>query len=111
LNWRQVSETFEAGSIVVADKAVEEGVAVGVRDEEAMGDAALGLLSDGLDDAAVEALDETIGLRPIGSCQTMGDTASGADAIEGVAGLNVARTFRVVEALACRFSSMMRGAP
>ena len=111
MNWRQVAEALEAGSIVVGDKAVEEGISVFVRDEEPVSDATFWLATDGLDDAAVEALDETIGLRPIGSCQTMGDTASGADAIEGVAGLNVARTFRVVEALACRFSSMMRGAP
>ena len=60
-----VAETLEAGSIVVVNEAVEEGIAVCVRDEEAMGDAAFGLPTDGLDDATVEAFDEAVGLRAV----------------------------------------------
>jgi len=85
LVWRQVTETLEASSIVVVDEAIEEGVSIGVRDKEPMSDAAFGLPADGFDDATVEAFDEAVGLRPIGSGEAMVDATFGADAVEGMA--------------------------
>src|SRR5215216_4070068 len=82
LERRQVVETLETGSIVIIDEAVEESITVGVRDEEPMSDAAFGLATDGFDDAAVKSFDETIGLRPVWSCQAVVDSAFGADLIE-----------------------------
>jgi len=67
------------------DEAVEEGITVGVRYEEPMSDAALGLAADGIDDAAVKTFDETIGLWPIGSCEAVVDSAFGTDLVERVA--------------------------
>jgi hypothetical protein len=84
LAWRQVVETLEAGSIVVVDEAIEEGVAVGVGDEEPVGDTAFGLPTDRFDDPAIEAFDEAIGLRPVRPCEAVIDLALGANAIEGV---------------------------
>ncbi len=75
---------FEASSIVVVDEAVEEGIAIGVRGEEAMGDATLGLLSEGFDDPPVEALDQTVGLWPIWFGQAMVDFVFGTDPVEGM---------------------------
>ena len=69
----EVVEALETGSIVVVDEAHEEGVAVGVRDEEPVGDAAFGLPTDGFDDPAIEAFDEAVGLRPVGSGETVLD--------------------------------------
>ena len=82
---RQVAKALEACSIVIVDEAVEEGIAVGMGDEAPMRDAAFGLASDGFHDAAVEALDETVGLRPIGSGEAAVNSVLGADAIKGVA--------------------------
>ena len=83
MDWRQVTETLEAGSIVVVDEAIEEGVSIGVRNEEPMSDAAFRLPADRFDDAAVEAFDEAVGVRPIGSGEAVVDATLGADAIEG----------------------------
>ena len=47
-----------------------------------MGGATLGLLTNGFDDAAIEALDQTVGLRSIWSSQAMIDFVVGADLIE-----------------------------
>jgi hypothetical protein len=44
--------------------------------------ASLGLPADGLRDPAVEAFDEAVGLRPIGSGQAVIDFVGGADDIE-----------------------------
>jgi hypothetical protein len=84
LAWGQVVETLEAGSIVVVDEAIEEEVAVGVGDEEPMGDAAFGLPTDRFDNPAIEAFDEAIGLRPVRSGETVVDLALGAEVIEGM---------------------------
>jgi len=84
LDGGQVTEALETGSIVVVYEAVEEGIAIGVRDEEAMGAASLGLLADGVDDATVEAFDQSIGLRPVRSREAMIDVVLGTEAIEGM---------------------------
>ena len=57
MDWSEVTETFETRSIVVVDEAVEEGISLGVRDEEAMSGGAFWLSTDGFDDATVEAFD------------------------------------------------------
>jgi hypothetical protein len=46
--------------------------------------AALGFSADGFGDAAVEALDETVGLRPVRSGQAVINLVVGADQIERV---------------------------
>ena len=92
MDWSEVTETLETCSIVVADEAVEEGISIGVRDEEAMSGSALWLSTDGFDDATVEAFDQAVGLRPIGFGQAVVDVVFGADAIEGMAaGGSIAR--------------------
>src|SRR5215467_2137844 len=80
----QVAETFEAGKIVVVDEAVEEGITIGMRGKAAMGDAPFRLPTDRLGDAPIEAFGEAIGLRPVGSGETVVDLALGAETIEGV---------------------------
>src|SRR6266446_5308122 len=85
LERRDVAETFEAGSIVVVHEAVEESIAVGVGDKEAVSDAAFRLATDGLDDATVEAFDEAVGLRAVRFGEAMINSMFGADAIEGMA--------------------------
>ena len=82
--WRQIAETFETGVIVIVDEAIEEGISVGMRCEAAMSDAAFRLPTHGVSDAAVEAFDEAVGLRPVGSSETVVDLALGAEAIEGM---------------------------
>ena len=52
--------------------------------EGAAGDAAFGFSADSLGDAAVEAFNEPVGLRPIRSGQTVIDAVVGADEIERV---------------------------
>src|SRR5262245_50014683 len=84
LERRQVAETLEAGSIVVVDEAIEEGIAVSVRDEQAVSDAAFGLATDSFDQSTIEALDHAIGLRAIGSGEAVIDLMAGADTIEGM---------------------------
>src|SRR4051812_32973921 len=74
------------------DEASEEGVAVGVGGKQPMGNASFGLAADGVDDAAVEAFDEAVGLRSIGPGQAVVDLVLGADAIEWmVSGRPIAR--------------------
>src|SRR3981189_2529518 len=80
----EVAEAFEACAIVVSDKTVEEGVAIGMAGKGAPRAAALGCPADGLGDTAVEAFDETVGLRPIRSGQTVVNLVVGADEIERV---------------------------
>jgi hypothetical protein len=82
---RPIGEAFEAGSVVVIDEAFEEGVPISVGGERAVGGTALGLAADGVRNSAVEALDQTIGLRPIRSGQAVLDTACCAEAVERMA--------------------------
>src|SRR5579859_1888940 len=92
LDWSEVSETLETRSIVVVDEAIEEGISLGVRDEEAMSGGPLWLSTDGFDDATVEAFDQAVGLRPIGFGQAVVNVVFGADPIEGMAaGRSIAR--------------------
>ena len=84
LQRRVVAEAFEAGSIVVGDEAVEEGIAIGVAGEGAACAAAFGLAADGFGDASVEALDEAVGLRTVRSGQAVVDVVAGAEEIERV---------------------------
>src|SRR3954467_973161 len=79
-----ITEAFEAGPIVVSDEAVEEGITVGMARQGAAGDAAFGFSADSLADAATEAFNEPVGLRPIRSGQTVIDAVIGADEIEKV---------------------------
>lgn len=79
-----VAEAFESGSIVVVNKFKKEGIALGMGSEVSMGNTSLGLTGNGLDDAAIEALDETVGLRTEWSDEAVDDFAFGADAIERV---------------------------
>jgi hypothetical protein len=60
----------------------EEGVSVGMRGKQPVGDASFGFTSDGFDDAPVEAFDEAVGLRPEGLCQAVIDRVLGADTVE-----------------------------
>src|SRR5262245_19122111 len=49
-----------------------------------MGNAAFRLAAHGISDPAVEAFDEAVGLRPVGSSEAVVDLALGAEAIEGM---------------------------
>src|SRR5664279_480881 len=80
----EVVEAFESGPIVVGNKAVEEGVAIGMARKGAPCAAAFGFPADGLGDATVEAFDKPVGLRPIRSGQAMIDPVFGAEEIERV---------------------------
>src|SRR6267378_2872341 len=80
----EVAEAFESGPIVVGNKAVEEGVAIGMAGKGAPCAAAFWFPTDGLGDAAIEAFDETVGLGPIRSGQAVIDLVFGADEIERV---------------------------
>src|ERR1700753_4117937 len=79
-----VAEAFEAGSIVVVDELGDEGIAIGVVDEDAPGTATLLFSADGLGDAPVEAFDHAIGLRVVGLGQTVFDAALLAELVKGV---------------------------
>ena len=81
---RQVAEALEAGEIVVVDEAIEEGITIGMRGKAAMADAAFRLPTDRISDAPIEAFGETVGLRPVGSSETVLDLALGAQTIEGM---------------------------
>ncbi|MEJ2378624.1 MAG: hypothetical protein P8Y71_25680, partial [Pseudolabrys sp.] len=80
----EVAEAFKAGSIVVANEAEQEGVSFGRGAKQPVSRAAFGLASDGLDDAAVEAFDQPIGLRTVWSGQPVIDLLVGTDQIEGM---------------------------
>src|SRR5262245_26280577 len=81
-----VSEAFEACSIVVVDDALEEGVSLGVAGELVLAAVALGggVLVEGFGEAAVEAFDEAVGLRMEGFGQAVRDGVIGAGAVEGM---------------------------
>ena len=82
LDWGLVAEAFEAGSIVVVDELVEEGVAIGVINEGTASAAALFLPADGFGDAPIEAFDHTVGLRMVGPGEPMFDAARLAEAVK-----------------------------
>nr|WP_244524938.1 MULTISPECIES: hypothetical protein [Bradyrhizobium] len=66
------------------DELAEEGVAIGMVGECAAGAAALFLAADGFGDAAIEALDQTVGLRVVGLGQAMVDAVLLAEPIKGM---------------------------
>ena len=70
VGWGSVVETFEPCSIVICDEGIEEGVTLSMACELVFavvsGDS--GLRRDGFGEAAIEALDEAVGLGPEGSC-------------------------------------------
>jgi hypothetical protein len=80
----EVAEAFETGPIVVSNETVEEGIAIGMAGKGAPCAAAFGFLADGFVDAAVEAFDETVGLWPIRSGQSVINLVVGADQIKRV---------------------------
>jgi hypothetical protein len=84
LDWGEIAEALEPGSIVVSHKTTEEGVALRMAGEGAACAAPFGFAADGLGDAAVEAFNEAIGLRPIRSGQAVIDVMARADEIEWV---------------------------
>jgi len=84
LDRRLVAEAFEAGSIVVVDELAEEGIPIGMVGECAAGTAAFFLATHGFGDAAIEALDQAIGLRVVGLCQAMVDAVPLAEPIKGM---------------------------
>ena len=80
-----VVETSETGAIVVGDEGVEAGIAFGMAEKAAVvGGAVLRHPGKMLAEAAVEALDHAVGLRPEGLGEPVGDGARGADPVEGV---------------------------
>ena len=78
----EVTEALEAGSIVIGNEAVEEGVALGMARKGTPCGAAFGFSSNGFGDSAVKAFDETVGLRPVRSGQSVIDFVFGADEVE-----------------------------
>jgi len=82
-----VVETSQTGAIVAGDEGVEAGIAFGMTQKAAvMGNAVLLQPGKMLAEAAVEALDHAVGLRPEGLGEAVGDGARGADPGEGVVG-------------------------
>src|ERR1700738_950827 len=75
-----VVETSQTGAIVVGDEGVEAGIAFGMAEEAAVvGGAVLRHPGKMLAEAAVEALDHAVGLRPEGLGEPVGDGARGVD--------------------------------
>jgi len=66
------------------DEAKQEGVAFGLRGEQPVRGAPLGLAADRLDDAAIEAFNQAIGLRAVGPREAVVDLVGRAEAIEGL---------------------------
>ena len=80
-----VIEASQAGAIVIGDEGVQVGVAFGMVEKAAVvGGAVLRHTAEVLAEAAVEALDHAVGLRPEGPGKAVGDGALGADPVEGV---------------------------
>jgi hypothetical protein len=78
----EVVEAFEAGTIVILDEAIEELIAIGMGSEQPVGDAALGLAADCIDNSAIEAFDESIGLRAVGPGEAVLDAMACTKQIE-----------------------------
>src|SRR5438445_1982359 len=80
-----VIETSQAGTIVVGDEGMEVGVAFLVVAKAAVvGGAVLRQAVEMLAEAAVEALDHAVALRPEGLGEAVGDGSLGAEPVEGV---------------------------
>ena len=85
-----VVETSQTGAIVAGDESVEAGIAFGMAEKAAVvGGAVLRHPGKMLAEAAVEALDHAVGLRPEGLGEPVGDGARGADPGKGVVGSRV----------------------
>ena len=85
LGGRLVIEASQAGAIVVGDEGVEVGIAFGMVAKAAVvGGPVLRHAAEMLAEAAVEAFDHAVGLRPEGLGEAMGDGALGADPVEAV---------------------------
>lgn len=83
LRGRLIVEASQAGAIVVGDEGVEIGVAFGVVEEAAvMSGAVLRHAAKVVAEAAVEALDHAVGLRPEGPGEAMIDAMAGTGAVE-----------------------------
>ena len=77
---RLIVEASQAGAIVVGDEGVEVGVAFGVVEEAAvMSGAVLRHAAEVVAEAAVEALDHAVGLRPEGPGEAVIDAMAGAE--------------------------------
>ena len=80
-----VVKASQAGAIVVGDEGVEVGIAFGMVEKAAVvGGTVLRHAAEMLAEAAVEAFDHAVGLRPDGLGEAMGDVALGADPVEAV---------------------------
>ncbi|NJM34263.1 MAG: IS630 family transposase [Rhodomicrobium sp.] len=84
LFWGLILEAFESGVIIVMNEAGEEGIAISVIGEQAIGDAPLPLAADSLCDTAVEALDHAIGAWGEGLGKAVLDAGLGANLVEGM---------------------------
>src|ERR1700738_3825780 len=79
-----VVETSQTGAIVAGDEDVKAGIAFGMAEEAAVvGGAVLRHPGKMLAEAAVEALDHAVGLRPGGLGEPVGEGAGGVDPVEG----------------------------
>ena len=82
---RLVVEAAQAGVVVIGDEGVEVGIAFGMVEKAAvMGGAVLRRAAEVLAEAAVEALDHCVGLRPERPGEAVGDGMPGADPVEGM---------------------------
>jgi hypothetical protein len=80
-----VVETSQTGAIVVGDEGEEVGIAFGMAEKAAVvGGAVLRHPGKMLAEAAVEALDHAVGLRPEGLGEAVGDGTRGAGLVERV---------------------------
>ena len=81
----KIAEASQSGAIVIGDKGVEIGVTFGVIAEPAVVSGPVWRHAvEMVTQAAVKALDHTVGLRVKWAGEAMGNPTLGADAIEGV---------------------------
>jgi hypothetical protein len=90
-----VIEASQSGAVVVGDEGAEIGVAFGMVAKAAMG-AQLRSAVEVVAEAAVEALDHAVGLRPEGAGEAVGDGVPGAEPVEGVLARGFVRGFALV---------------
>src|SRR4051812_42665469 len=77
-----IVETSQTGAIVVGNEGVEVGIAFGMAAKAAVvGGTVLRHPGEMLAEAAVEALDHAVGLRPEGLGEAVGNGARGADPV------------------------------
>ena len=89
-----VVEAAQAGVVVIGDEGVEVGIAFGMVEKAAVvGGAVLRHAVEVVAEAAVEALDHAVGLRPEGAGEAMGDGVLGAEPVEGVLARGFVRGF------------------